>query len=486
METRIQTLLPEISHGDHCCLLFSSPQAQMEITVPFLALGLERGERSVYVGDPDAIECLRNKMKEAGISVEHEVRKGRLVLSSDREYLESGRFSTDKMLAFLQQTYDATLSEGYSALRAAGDVSWQVGPNRDFNDVVYYETLLDVFFLGKRMVGLCEYPKSACPPEILSGILNTHRIAAIDRDVCSNFHYVPPDLLLEKNDRVRQGKRAEWMTAQLLRARKAEEEVLRLNADLENRVARRTEELAAANQELEAFSYSVSHDLRAPLRAMNGFAQMLLEDEGPKLDDEGRRRLGKVIDGARQMNRLIDALLGLSKQGRTALTPKDQDMTALVRSVAGELRGEFPAGVVEVGPLPPARADGALLRQVLINLIGNALKYSSGRKDSLVRVEGRIRGEEAIYSVKDNGVGFDMAGADKLFGVFQRLHTEQEFAGTGIGLALVKRVIERHGGQVWAEAEVGKGATFYFSLPSTPRSEAPQRRPSDAALPEPE
>jgi len=327
-----------------------------------------------------------------------------------------------------------------------------------------------VFFLGKRMVGLCEYPKSACPPEILSGILSTHRIAAIDRDVCSNFHYVPPDLLLEKDDRVRQGKRAEWMTSQLLRARKAEEEVFRLNAELEDRVARRTEELAAANKDLEAFSYSVSHDLRAPLRAMNGFARMLLEDEGPQLGEEGRRRLGKVVDGALRMNQLIDALLGFSRQGRAALQPEVQDMAALVGSVVAELRGDPPALVVEVGPLPPARADRALLRQVLINLIGNALKYSSGRKDPFVRIEGEIRGAEAIYSVKDNGVGFEMAEAGRLFGVFQRLHSEKEFVGTGIGLALVKRVIERHGGRIWAESEVGKGATFYFSLPSPARA----------------
>jgi len=137
MASRIQALLPDLSHGDHCCLLYSSPQAQMEITVPFLALGLERGERSVYVGDLDSIECLRDKLKDAGVAVEDEVRKGRLVLTSDREYLEKGHFNTDKMLSFLQQTYDATLSEGFSALRAAGDVSWQVGPDRDFHDVVY-------------------------------------------------------------------------------------------------------------------------------------------------------------------------------------------------------------------------------------------------------------------------------------------------------------------------------------------------------------
>jgi len=330
--------------------------------------------------------------------------------------------------------------------------------------VVFYETLLDVFFLGKKMVGLCEYTKTKCPPEVLTGILSTHRLAAIDQDICSNFHYVPPDLLLEKDERVRHGKRAEWMTSQLLRARKAEDQVFRLNAELEDRVVKRTQELAAANQELEAFSYSVSHDLRAPLRTISGFAQMVIEDQGSQLGEEGQRRLGKVVEGAAQMNQLIDALLDFSRHGRAALNPEVLDMTALARSVAGELQGNRSPQVVEIGELPAALADSALVRQVLINLIGNALKYSSRRKDPIVRVQGAIRGTEIVYSVKDNGVGFPMEQAKKLFGIFQRLHSQKEFEGTGVGLALVKRIIERHGGRVWAEAEVGKVATFFFSL----------------------
>ena len=465
MDAHVQTLLPDITHGDHCCLFFSSPEEQVEVTAPFLALGLERGERSVFVGDDGEIERIREGLRTAGVAVEHEVRKGRLVLNSERAYLEGGRFSTDKMLAFLQQAYDATLSEGFSALRAAGNVAWQVGPAQDFHDVVYYETLLDVFFLGKRMVGMCEYPKSKVPPETLSGILNTHRIAAIDRNVCSNFHYVPPDLLLEKDSSVRQAKRVEWMTTQLLRARNAEEEILRLNSELEERVARRTEELTSANKELEAFSYSVSHDLRAPLRAIEGFSKLLLEDQAKDLDAEGKRRLEIVVDGARRMDRLIEDLLKFSRLGRAPLAAEVVDMTALAQAVSSEVLAAYPGRQVTLDPLPPAWGDVALLHQVLLNLIGNALKYSSTRSQPMVRITGQVQGGETIYQVQDNGVGFGPASAHKLFGVFQRLHSEKEFPGTGVGLALVKRVIERHGGRVWAESVPDNGATFSFALP---------------------
>ena len=233
-------------------------------------------------------------------------------------------------------------------------------------------------------------------------------------------------------------------------------------AELEKRVAERTAALALANKELESFSYSVSHDLRAPLRAIDGYARMLEEDYAAVLDAEAQRLLGVVRMNAKRMGQLIDDLLAFSRLGRQPAANGPVDMTRLAREAADELRG---SRRVEVESLPPARGDGALLKQVWLNFVANALKYSSKNPDARVEIGGREEAQENLYWVRDNGAGFDMRYADKLFGVFQRLHRAEEFEGTGIGLAIVQRVVTRHGGRVWAEGKPGEGACFYFALP---------------------
>jgi PAS domain S-box-containing protein len=231
---------------------------------------------------------------------------------------------------------------------------------------------------------------------------------------------------------------------------------------------RQRRELEALNKELETFSYSVSHDLRSPLRAIDGFSRMLLEDYGSTLDAEGRRLLDVVRSSTQRMGRLIDDLLAFSKFSRREMYLGPVDMAALARGAIEDLRqaGGDGRGSVTIGELPAARGDTSLLRQVWANLLGNAVKYSRAASSPQVDVSAEQRGSMIEYRVRDNGVGFDMAYAGKLFGVFQRLHKAEEFEGTGVGLATVQRIVHRHGGRVWAESQVGQGATFYFTLPA--------------------
>ena len=246
----------------------------------------------------------------------------------------------------------------------------------------------------------------------------------------------------------------------------AEDEVRRLNAELEQRVIKRTAELEAANQELEAFSYSVSHDLRAPLRAINGFAGIVLEDFGSQLPEEGKRHLERIRDGGRQMGVLIDDLLAFSQLSRQLVNRQKINTAKLVQNVLEELKPQLDGRRIEIkiGELPACHGDPALLKQVWVNLISNAVKYTRGREPAIIEIGCAPENNEDVYFVRDNGAGFDMQYADKLFGVFQRLHSADEFEGTGVGLAIVQRIIHRHGGRVWAEAKVNQGATFYFTI----------------------
>ncbi|MEY9930234.1 PAS domain S-box-containing protein [Catenulispora sp. GP43] len=254
--------------------------------------------------------------------------------------------------------------------------------------------------------------------------------------------------------------------------KRVEEKERRLNAELEGRVRDRTAELEATARELDAFAYSVSHDLRAPLRAVAGFSEMLLEDHSGQLDEDGRDYLDRVVAATKHMGRLIDDLLNLSRAGRADLSRRPVDLSAMAHRVAGELAAADPeaAGSVRISIDDGLAAigDPALLEIVMRNLVSNAWKFSAKQPEPAIHVGSTEQEGGTVLFVRDNGAGFDMRHADRLFAPFQRLHSATEFAGSGVGLALVARIITRHGGHVWAESEVGKGAAFYFTLPGAP------------------
>jgi len=260
-----------------------------------------------------------------------------------------------------------------------------------------------------------------------------------------------------------------WTEEKLVEARADEEEVRRLNQE----IAKRAAELEAANKELEAFSYSVSHDLRAPLRHVVGFSELLQKQASSSLDDQSQRYIRTIVESAKRMGDLIDDLLAFSRIGRAETKKAAVDLQKLVKEVVAEMGQETKGRdiVWKIGALPVCYGDPALLRLVVVNLVSNAVKFTRMRKPAEIEI-GCVNGNEneTEVFVKDNGAGFDMQYVDKLFGVFQRLHLREQFEGTGIGLATVQRIIHRHGGTVRAEGAVDQGATFYFSLPKSPQA----------------
>ena len=257
-----------------------------------------------------------------------------------------------------------------------------------------------------------------------------------------------------------------WLARNVTRQKNAEEEIRTLNTELEKRVQERTAELEAAAQQLEEFTYTVSHDLRTPLRGINGFTSILLKEYQDRLPPDGQEYLLRIQRNSLNMGKLIDDLLEFSRLGRQSITQRQVDLARLCREVLQDFEQEIAARSVKVAiqDMPYARADHGLMKSVMTNLLSNAFKFTRQRDEPVIEV-GSVRQEgKTVYFVRDNGVGFDMSYTHKIFGVFQRLHEDSDFEGTGVGLAIVHRIISKHGGQVWAESKLDEGATFYFTL----------------------
>lgn len=462
----------------HKCLIYDGdPIEQLPVVVPLLIDGLRDQWRCLYLGAPETVELVHHALEERGIDTAGEIARRALVLSSDRSHLEAdGTFDPIAMVDGLCAAIDDAVDDGFGGLCATGDMRWELGDDRNFEHLLEYEARLERVFRDKPLRGICQYRRDIVPARAIRDALVSHGTAYIGRTLNrDNLFYIPPELLLEgaNNPSAAQG---EWMCQQIIRVLDAERKrdaalraVEEVNRELERRIVERTSELEVANRQLEAFAYSVSHDLRAPLRAITGFCDVVTTDLADRLGAEGRGYFDRIVKNAHRMSNLIDAMLRLARVTSAQLDRREIALDRLGREIVDEISAAQPDRTVDIVIHDGLRASGdpTLVRAVLTNLLSNAWKFTSKRPEARIELGARTT-EDAngrVFFVRDNGAGFDMQYAQELFGVSRRLHDEAEFPGHGIGLATVERIVARHGGRVWADARVGEGATFYFTLP---------------------
>lgn len=474
----------------HKCLIYDGhPSEQLPVVIPFLLDGLQNHWRCLYTGSPEMVRMVDRALSSHGVDTAKQAKRGRLILSSDRSHLAAGSFEPRIMIDGLSAMVDSAVKDGFEGLCATGDMLWELGTSKNFDRLLEYEARLEQVVREKPLRGICQYQRDIIPAQAVRDALATHRSTFIG-DVLNhdNLFYIPPELLLEGDDSSA-SKQGEWLCQQILRVLEAEQkrdqalqaaaesesqqrrlaqQLAEMNRNLEQRVKDRTAELEIANQHLEAFSYSVSHDLRGPLQSIVGFSEILAQQFGESLGTRGQELLDRVCTGALRMGELIDGLLSLSGVIKAELKRVPIDLTVLAEEVAREIREREPKRSAELVIDREMRVvgDKTLIRAALTNLIGNAWKFTS--KSAAPRIEiGKQNDEfETIFFVRDNGAGFDMKHAAKLFGAFERLHKQEEFPGTGVGLATVQRIISKHDGRIWAEGRPNQGATFFFTLPS--------------------
>jgi len=431
-------IIGDMPWGTHFCQFYRTPQDLLDTLVPYFKAGLENNEYCMWVtSEPlsvkDAVAALRQAMPD----FEHYAAKGSIeILPYSEWYMKDDHFDQARVLNGWIGRLNQALAKGYDGLRLTGNTFWL--ESSQWQDFKAYENVVNNVIGNYRMIAACTYSLDKCGASEVIDVVQNHQFALIKRE-------------------------GEWTLIEDSQRKHAAEEIGRLNEAL----IRRAEQIESINRDLESFAYSVSHDLRVPLRAIDGFSHLVLKRYGDKLDDEGRRLLNVVRDSVSRMGQMIDDILVFSRTGRLVMAESEVNMENLARAALEELAPNLTGRdvKVEIGRLPPVHGDPAMLRQVWVNLLANAVKFTRPKPAAQIEVEGKIEGTECVYFVKDNGVGFDMQYADKLFGVFQRLHGIEEFEGTGIGLATAKRIITKHGGRVWAEGKVNEGATFYFALP---------------------
>lgn len=462
-----------LAHGDHLCMVYENNEEQLRGVVPFIHHGLTAGDRCVYVADDQSVEEVVRALESAGVDTRTEMDRGALLVMTKREtYLRGGVFDPQEMIEFLDQSVQEALDEGFNGYRAAGEMTWAIGTDViETQRLVEYEALLNRFYPSNRAVGLCQYNRDRFPPEAIYDVLRTHPTAVLGDQVCPNLYYEPPELVLRGGDTA---DRVDWMIHQLRRWHRmsVSREELQREVDERKKVQSDLEHTAAAletsNQELRQFAHIVSHDLREPLRTVSGYIHLLGSRYSEALDEQARRYIDRTLAGTQRMDRMIHDLLEYARVQTRAAQMETVDLNSVMGDALDDLERMIHErdAQVQVGALPRVVADRSQMHQIFTNLITNAIKYCPPDRIPLVRVTASTHDDAWQVNVQDNGSGIPQDQHERIFVPSQRLVSRTgEDTGTGMGLAIAQRIVERHGGRIWLESTPGEGTTFHFTIP---------------------
>lgn len=437
--------------NEHIALFYESRDEQFTAMVPFVRQGLERGERVMYVIDERTEDEVLATMREGGIDVDGALDSEALTFHTlDETYLRNGTFDPDDMIEFYGEAIEEATAE-YPALRVTADTHWILDDETEIEDFMEYESRVNDLFEGEDCIALCQYDREAIPPEILTDVVRTHPHLIYDGTLCHNFYYTPPQEYFEPDE---PGRDIDRMLRTLVDRTEAKVE---LNGTID--------ELEESNERLKRFAYIASHDLQEPLRMISSYLQLIEDRYAGELDDEAQEYIDFAVDGSDRMREMVNGLLAYSRIDIQDSEFESIDCNALLDDVLTDLQvriDESDATIV-VDELPTIVGDANQFEQLFSNLISNAIKYS-GDELPYVEIAVERQNDRRVFSVADNGIGIDPKYADQIFEVFNRLHSNDEYRGTGIGLALCRKIVDHHGGSIWVDSEPGEGTTFYFTL----------------------
>ena len=436
---------------EHIALFYTSREARFRTVAPFVRQGIARGERVMYVMNDLSPSEILDELRGGDVDVDGAFESGQLTFHTLEEtYLQSGRFDPDHMLDVYAEAIEDAKAD-YPGLRVTANTNFILDDHATMADFMAYESRVNELFSGEECIALCHYDCERIPPEILVDVIRTHPHIVYDDVVCHNFYYTPPEEFFDPGETIRDVERMLHTLVDRARAR----------AELNDTVER----LEESNERLKRFAYVASHDLQEPLRMISSYLRLLESNHTAELDGEAREYIDFAVDGADRMREMVDGLLAYSRIDMDETSYESVDCDTVLEDVltAHQVQIDESDATIVVDELPAVTGDAQQLEALFSNLVSNAIKYS-GDGPPRVEITGDRRGDRCLFSVADDGIGIDPAYTDQIFEIFNRLHSNDEYPGTGIGLALCRKIVDNHGGDIWVDSTPGSGTTFSFTL----------------------